>query len=330
MSSNRCGYIKRPRILKPQESTWLAERLREGYRVDLNERVLNEFRGAGIKDVTPERVAAQQPFHWVLEFAPVYADDGFDVIVGNPPWDQLRPNREDYFSRYDSGFRTLPPSVKDARQAELLEDKEKAAGWEEYQREIAMRIEYFSQSEEYQLQKATVAGRIDPNEKNLASLFFERVFDLARNDGCVGQVLPGVIFNGSFSKDLRLKLLNETNITALVGFENHGIFEGIDNRYNFAVMTFENRGRTDALRGIFQQRDVGILDDIDEHAVEIPRRVLTEYSPEARIFPFLTSQKEADVLNTVLKHPSLGEDIDNCRELCPTESWIEQGIARGS
>jgi hypothetical protein len=53
-----------------------AERLRESYRVDLDERVLNEFRGAGIEGITPERVAAQQPFHWVLEFAPVYADGG--------------------------------------------------------------------------------------------------------------------------------------------------------------------------------------------------------------------------------------------------------------
>jgi type I restriction-modification system DNA methylase subunit len=227
-----------------------AERLREDYRADLDERVLNEFRGTGIEGITPERVAAQQPFHWVLEFAPVYADGGFDVIVGNPPWDQLRPNRDDYFSRFDPTFRTRLPSDKDAKQTELLEDEEKAAGWEEYQREVETRIEYFSQSEEYQLQKPTVAGRIDPNEKNLAALFLERVFSLARDDGYVAQVLPGVIFNGSYSKDLRLKLLNETEITALVGFENKGIFDGIDDRYNFAVTTFRNAGRTDALRGV--------------------------------------------------------------------------------
>jgi hypothetical protein len=288
-----------------------AERLREDYRADLDERVLNEFRGAGIEGITPEHVAAQQPFHWVLEFAPVYADGGFDVIVGNPPWDQLKPSREDYFSRYDATFRTRLPSDKDAKQAALLEDEEKAAGWEEYQREVETRIEYFSQSEEYQLQKPTVAGRIDPNEKNLAALFLERVFSLARDDGYVAQVLPGVIFNGSFSKDLRLKLLDETEITALVGFENHGIFDGIDNRYNFAVTTFKNSGETDILRGIFQQRDIGVLDELNEHAVEIPRQVLTEYSPEARIFPFVTSHDEAEALNTILSHPSLNDTFSD-------------------
>lgn len=288
-----------------------AERLREGYRTDLDERVFDEFRDGDIEDITPERVAAQQPFHWVLEFAPVYADGGFDVIVGNPPWDQLVPSRDDYFSRYDPTFRTRPPSEKDATQASLLEDEDIATGWDEYQREIETQIEYFSQSEEYQLQKSRVDGRIDWNKDDLAALFLERVFDLAREGGYVAQVLPGVIFNGSFSKDLRLKLLDETDITALVGFENHGIFEGLHPQYSFAVTTFKNGDRTDALRGIFQQRDVGILDELDEHAIDIPRRVLTEYSPEARIFPFIKSHEEADVLDTILTHPSLGDDLSD-------------------
>jgi hypothetical protein len=82
-------------------------------------------------------------------------------------------------------FRTRLPSDKDSKQATLLEDENIADGWKEYQREVETRIEYFSQSEEYQLQKPTVAGRIDPNEKNLAALFLERVFSLARDDGYI-------------------------------------------------------------------------------------------------------------------------------------------------
>ena len=174
-----------------------------------------------------------------------------------------------------------------------------------------MRIEYFSQSDEYQLQKATVAGRTDPNEKNLAALFFERVFGLVAESGYVAQVLPGVIFNGSFSKDLRLKLLNETEITALVGFENQGIFDGIDDRYNFAVTSFRNSGRTEVLQGVFQQRDVKVLDDFRSHTAEIPRQVLTEYSPEARIFPFIRSQEEVGALESMFSHPSLSERLSS-------------------
>jgi Eco57I restriction-modification methylase len=33
-------------------------------------------------------------FHWQLEFPEVFAHGGFDAIVGNPPWDMVRGNRE--------------------------------------------------------------------------------------------------------------------------------------------------------------------------------------------------------------------------------------------
>jgi hypothetical protein len=48
---------------------------------------------------------------------------------------------------------------------------------------------------------------------------------------------------------------------------------------------------------------------LDNKAIEIPRRVLTQYSSEARIFPFISSREEAETLNTILTHPSLSEGI---------------------
>jgi hypothetical protein len=178
-------------------------------------------------------------------------------------------------------------------------------------------MRYFTDGPTYQLQTPTVAGRKDPNENNLAGLFLERVFAIAGEGGYVAQVLPGVIFNGSFSKDLRMKMLNEARIDSLVTFENKGIFPNIDNRYNFGIVTFENSGSTDTLRGIFQQHDLEILDTLNESAVEIPKRVLERYSPESRIFPFITSQDEVEVLDRILSFPSLGKHIEDCWNVIP-------------
>jgi type I restriction-modification system DNA methylase subunit len=285
------------------------EKLREA-REDLIDDIHGDFVAAGAEGITPEQVESMEPFNWVLEFAEVYAEGGFDAVVGNPPWDQLRPNREDFFTRYDGKFRIRSPSEKDEIEQELLEDDEIAGAWEEYQDRIEIQMRYFTDGPAYQLQTPTVAGRKDPNENNLAGLFLERVFEIAGEGGYVAQVLPGVIFNGSFSKDLRMKMLNEGQINSLVTFENKGIFPNIDNRYNFGVVTFKNGDTTDILKGIFQQHKVEILNSLDEHAVEIPKRVLERYSPESRIFPFITSQREVEVLDTILSHPSLGDDID--------------------
>ena len=285
------------------------ERLRSA-REELVDEIHSDFVEAGAEGITPEQVEAMEPFNWVLEFAEVYAEGGFDAVVGNPPWDQLRPNREDFFTRYDGKFRTRSPSEKDRIQQELLDDDEIVGAWEEYRDRIEIQMRYFTDGPAYELQTPTVAGRKDPNENNLAGLFLERVFAIAGEGGYVAQVLPGVIFNGSFSKDLRMKMLNEARIDSLVTFENKGIFPNIDNRYVFGVVTFENSGSTDTLKGIFRQREVGLLDSLDEHAIEIPKRVLERFSPESRIFPNVTSKQEVEALDTVLSHPSLGNEIE--------------------
>ena len=279
----------------------------EDAREELIDDIHGDFVEAGIDDLKPEKIAELEPFNWVLEFAEVYADGGFDVVVGNPPWDRIKPLRDDYFTRYDPEFRTLLPEAKDARQEELLDDREIAEGWKEYKRNINIQADYFNNSDAYELQRPTIAGRTEGTENDLSALFLERVFQIARDDGYVEQVLPGAIFNGSSAKDLRMHLLDETTIQSLVTFENKGIFPEIDNRYNFGVLTFENGGRTEDLRATFLQRDVDILDQFDQKALGIPRLVLSRYSPEARIFPYIDSQEEVEVLRSILDHPSVAD-----------------------
>jgi hypothetical protein len=294
------------------------EKLRDA-REELIDDIHADFVEAGIDDLKPEKVAELEPFNWVLEFAEVYADGGFDVVVGNPPWDRIKPLRDDFFTRYDREFRTLLPEAKDARQEELLDDPEIAEAWEEYRRNIKVQADYFNNADAYQLQRPTVAGRTEGTENDLSALFLERVFQIAREDGYVAQVLPGAIFNGSSAKDLRMHLLDETTIQSLVTFENKGIFPEIDNRYNFGVLSFENGGETEDLRATFLQRDVGVLNEFDEHALQIPRLVLSRYSPEARIFPYIDSQEEVKVLERILSHASIA---DTSRE-----GWFAQPYA---
>lgn len=292
-----------------------ANQLLEEARSGLIEDIRTEFLDAGVEGIAAEQIESFDPFHWVLEFAEVYGDGGFDAIVGNPPWEVLTVNRDDFFSRYDPTFRSYQSSEKDTVQEELLTNGGRthlagkiAEQWEEYQDGMEIRAAYFNSSPAYELQSPSVGGRKIASELDLSALFLERVFRLSRDDGFVALVLPGNVFNGAASKDLRMNLLDECRIGALIGFENHGIFPEIDNRYHFGVTIFENSGSTDILKGIFQQRDLDVLDVFGERAIEIPHRVLADYSPKARIFPFVTSQTEVDVLDKILTHPPLADD----------------------
>ena len=54
---------------------------------------------------TVEQIAADQGFfHWELRFASVFADGGFDIQVGNPPWVRPRWEENPVLAEYEPWF----------------------------------------------------------------------------------------------------------------------------------------------------------------------------------------------------------------------------------
>ena len=295
---------------KAEEHRRKANSLLEDYRSELDNKVVDQFR-AFTDNVTEEDVRSHDTFHWVLEFAEVFADEGFDVVVGNPPWDEIKSDRKEFFVKYDPIFRSLSTHGMDHRQEELLEDEDVKEEWETYQGRVAQLGDYFKKSTEYRHQQPEIDGRKQPIANNLAALFVERIYELVHDEGYVSQVLPDIIFNNAMGKDLRMHLLNNTSVKSLVGFENKGIFDGLHDQYVFRLLTFQNSGETDYLNGISRQHDVSILDDVEEHTFNIPKEALTDYSPEVRLFPIIRTEEELGVISKVIQHPPVGNDIES-------------------
>jgi len=284
-----------------------AEELIESYRDDFDQELLNEFHEAGLDEIGPDEIRDFSPLHWPLEFPYVWEDGRFDVVIGNPPWEVLKADNEDYFSQFDERFRTRMPEDKKQKQQELLEKETIERGWEEYKNKMEKRSEYFKSSDKYQLQQPKIAGRTAGNEIEMSALFLERVFKLARDDSRVSQILPGILFSGKLGKDLRMHLLNECSLNVMPTFENGNIFQDIDNRYKFGIVVFENFGWTDRVLSKHQNGDLTPLRNIDSQAAIVSRQVLEDYSSEARIFPYISSRVEAEVLEKILDHPPIGE-----------------------
>src|SRR5438309_3009148 len=60
---------------------------------------------------TTEKLAEQYAFlHWHLAFPQVFARGGFDVVLGNPPWERVKLSEQEFFASRD-------PSIADARNA---------------------------------------------------------------------------------------------------------------------------------------------------------------------------------------------------------------------
>jgi hypothetical protein len=62
-----------------------------------------------------------------------------------------------------------------------------------------------------------------------------------------------------------------------------------------------------------------VLQNFDEIALDIPRKVMRDYSPEASIFPHIQSQDEVGILSTIVEHPQVNDES--------TDGWYAQPYA---
>ena len=138
-------------------------------------------------------------FHWPLEFPSVFHRDrpGFDVVIGNPPWNKVKFEMPSFLALHDPGIRGLRSGLdRDARAERLFKqipDLRQEA--ENTKRKIEEQREFFRPENGYSIQGS--------GDTDLYKLFCERYVSIARNKGSMGVVLPRVAFLNDGSRGFR-------------------------------------------------------------------------------------------------------------------------------
>ena len=276
---NTSTYTKDLRALRDN-----IEAQRQAAADNLNELLLDEFKQLGAKyeqatwDSGKETdgkatkralrisdIAELHPFHWGYEFDKVMNErGGFDIIITNPPWEIFKPQAKEFFSIHSNLVSKNKMRIEDFEQekAKMLQDPEIRAAWLDYQSRFPYQSAYFRAAPQYQNQISTVNGKKQGTDINLYKLFTEQCYSLLRPGGQCGIVIPSGIYTDLGAKQLRELLFDQTNITGLFCFENRKmIFESVDSRFKFVVLTFEKGGQTHAFPTAFMRHDVAELED---------------------------------------------------------------------
>ena len=140
-------------------------------------------------------------FHWELEFPEIFFKDdgsfrenpGFDAVIGNPPWDKVKPNDLEFFSLFDPNFRSLPPEGQIIRRKELLVNQMISLKYNKYLKLITQTMKFFDESPIYKYQKAKVYGKEESGDKNLYKLFTERFITTVKMDGVTAIITPASV-----------------------------------------------------------------------------------------------------------------------------------------
>ena len=139
--------------------------------------------------------------HWPLAFPQVFSrsSPGFDVVVGNPPWEEVTVEELSFYGQYRPGIAALPEKERRESMDELVRERP----------ELADRL-HARQARLRDYRRALAGphparGDYDPmgGDPDLYKYFCQRYRMLVREHGFAGVVLPRTAFVAKGSKEFR-------------------------------------------------------------------------------------------------------------------------------
>lgn len=268
---NLIGAALPPGIRKdtPQEYDYKFDRLRRAEELEAHARLLFDLRNAAaflprIWAEWPSLLQARdlrahcerQPwwpdflqvrgrerfFHWELEFPEVFRGErrGFDAVLGNPPWEKVKPDRKEFYGRYDVLIRAYAGGELDARIRELHQaDPPIEHGFDQYSERVKTLAACLKKGGDYHFTDWDVNGKSTGGDTDLFKFFVERGHAILRPGGRLGFLVPGAVYTNEGCTGLRHLLLDESKVVTFYGFENKNKIFSIHPNFKFVCLTVE-------------------------------------------------------------------------------------------
>ncbi|MGI8810546.1 MAG: Eco57I restriction-modification methylase domain-containing protein [Acidimicrobiales bacterium] len=258
------------------------------------------------------------PFHWELEFPEVFftaegerrPDAGFDVIVGNPPWEGVTFKAAEFYGRFDPTYAFLRTKEdKAARQAEL----DRRVDVKEARVAADSRVEslkaFIKTSGVYRM--LGVKGTF-----NLYRAFLERELALLSPRGRLGLTIDAGLVGDAGTQYHRRELLDACVIDRFVLVDNvNGIFP-IHRSEQFVLLVAGRGGCTDPLPFSVGVDRLEHLNDLQRRTVPIKRAVIDALAPETTAIPDVRDPSVLELLGAIYADHPLLLDSDRKRWRC--------------
>lgn len=245
-------------------------------------------------------------FHWHLVFPEVFVlqeevgnawnkrtgwNHGFDVVLGNPPWDQVQFDPREFFATSAPEFLKAPTTnARNKLIKKLASDQPRL--YSEF-------VDSLRQDDSFK--HFTHASGRSPlsgyGRLNLAPMFAETALQIQSRTGRVGIIVPTGIATDSYSQGLFNALIDGNSIHSLLDFENsESIFPGVHRSYKFCLLTLvgDALSETDGATFVFFSRNIA------ESQEKIRRFVLCKndfeiLNPNTKTCPVFRTRHDAEL-----------------------------------
>lgn len=203
-------------------------------------------------------------FNWEESFKCFKEKRGFDVVVGNPPWDKLKGTDLDFFRYYSQDYAMQTKASKDKLKVKLLKDPEIKKAYDKYYEDKQKMIDHLKNSERYQSQVIAVNGRKVSGDSNLYKYFFEHFYNLTSESGVYSIVMPHSFISDTGASGLRKIILEDSTLKIAISFQNetNGIkaFKGVAPNVKVCGVVAEKGGKTSS----YQSKYIKDFDELHD------------------------------------------------------------------
>src|SRR5208337_1526923 len=262
-----------------------------------------------------------QFFHWHLGFPNVFqhtksseiGEDetlgwrgGFDVVIGNPPWDQLQLDPQEFFAAIRPDIANAANmAARDRAISRLAESDPRLHQLylDEKRRNEAVQ-HFIHQSGRFPL---TSFGRL-----NTAPLFSELSRSLIAPTGRIGMIVPTGIATDSFNQHYFRDLTEKGALASLYSFENEEfLFPAVDHRVRFCLLTLAgvDHSRTQADFVFFARKAEHLTEELRRFSLSAADMKLM--NPNTITCPTFRSKRDAEINKAIYRRvPVLRRDAD--------------------
>lgn len=251
---------------------------------------------------------ANRVFHWWLAFPQVAARGGFDVMLGNPPWERIKLQEEEFFASRSPLVAMAKNKAERTRRIELMSrgmllhtlhpDVEEAEGLSPPNRAEMLLYEEFLSARRLAEAASLFAhdsGRFPltgVGDVNTYALFAESFSQLTSAEGRAGFIVPTGIATDDSTKAFFSGVSQQGRLASLYDFENsQGIFPAVHRSYKFSLMTL---GHAAAAEFVCFATRVEQLADGDRRFRLTPDEFRL-INPNTRTCPVFRSQRDAEL-----------------------------------
>ncbi len=239
---------------------------------------------------TTAKLARQYAFfHWHLAFPGVFARDGFDVVLGNPPWERVKIQEKEFFAAHSDEIANAPNAAARKKLIARLpfDAPELWEKWVTASREAQGQSQFVRSSGRFPL-----CGKGDVNTY---ALFAEHNRHVLNSRGRAGFIVPTGIATDATTQEYFSGLISRQELSAFHSFENEEfVFPDVHHAFRFALLTVDGAGSSPQADLVFFARQVPALSDPERRFSLTPADFAT-LNPNTKTCPTFRSKRDAEL-----------------------------------